>query len=476
MEYSYISEPLLEFARDTHICPRAGIAHYWVYDADTEPRRDDVYLGVVGTNENIDLLRTWLHKISDVIPAKPSNQPNLFQAFNGFNKQSGFKSEFVLSDNNVKPLLSKEVGELLKISRSIKRIEETAKVYGEKIRFLAQNKTPEVIMCIIPDKLYSVIGTQENNAEDQVEDHLSNLETNFRRLLKAAIMKYSNIPIQLVRENTLKGNPEGTGSTQDDATTAWNLCTALYYKSSNNRIPWKVSSAASKPLTCYVGISFYRSRDKTIVYSSLAQVFDEMGRNVILRGTPVNINKNDRRPYLDSTQAHELLTSAINEYRIAMNTNPARLVIHKSSKYSDEEFDGFSSVAEESRIDMVDMVSIGDSPIRLFRRGSYPPYRGSMIKLDGNRKILLYTRGSVPYFQTYPGRYVPQPIEIELFRVESSPIEVCTEILALTKMNWNNTQFDRKYPITLECARNVGKIIKYLAQSENAQANYRFYM
>jgi hypothetical protein len=476
MEYSYIPEPFLDFARDTHICPRSGIACHLVYDADTEPRRDDIYLGAVGTNEDIDLLRAWLQKVSDVIPAKTSNQPNLFQAFIGFNKHSGFKSEFVLAGSNVKALLSKEINELMKIGRSIRRIEETAKMYGEKIRFLAQNKTPEVIMCIIPDKLYSVISTQKDEIEEQVEDHLGDLETNFRRLLKAEIMKYSNIPIQLIRENTLRGNPEGTGSTQDDATTAWNLCTALYYKSSNNKIPWKVSSATSKPLTCYVGISFYRSRDKTIVYSSLAQVFDEMGRNVILRGTPVNVRKNDRRPYLDSNQAYELLNSAINEYRIAMNTNPARLVIHKTSQFSDEEIDGFSSVAEGSRIDLVDMVSIGDSPVRLFRRGSYPPYRGSMIKLDDNRKILLYTRGSVPFFQTYPGRYIPQPIEIELFKVESSPTDVCTEILALTKMNWNNTQFDRKYPITLECARSVGKIIKYLAQSETAQANYRFYM
>ena len=159
-----------------------------------------------------------------------------------------------------------------------------------------------------------------------------------------------------------------------------------------------------------------------------------------------------------------------------MDTNPARLVIHKSSHFSDDEIDGFSTAAESSRIDMVDMVSIGDTPLRLLRRGSYPPYRGSMIKLDGNSKILLYTRGSVPFFQTYPGLYIPQPIEVELSKVESSPVQVCEEILALTKMNWNNTQFDRKYPITLECARNVGKIIKYLDQNENSQANYRFYM
>ena len=158
-----------------------------------------------------------------------------------------------------------------------------------------------------------------------------------------------------------------------------------------------------------------------------------------------------------------------------MNTYPARLVIHKTSQYSEIEIGGFREVAEDLRIDMVDMISLSDTPIRLFRRSSYPPYRGSMVKLD-NKKHLIYTRGSVPFFQTYPGKYIPQPIEIESRQAESSPVQICQEILALTKMNWNNTQFDRKYPITIECARNVGKIIKYLDPSDTPQANYRFYM
>ena len=29
---------------------------------------------------------------------------------------------------------------------------------------------------------------------------------------------------------------------------------------------------------------------------------------------------------------------------------------------------------------------------------------------DGAVSLLLYTRGSVPYFRTYPGLYVPQPL------------------------------------------------------------------
>jgi len=82
----------------------------------------------------------------------------------------------------------------------------------------------------------------------------------------------------------------------------------------------------------------------------------------------------------------------------------------------------------------------------------------------------------VPYYETYPGRYIPRAIEIKLAQHDESPNIICDEILALTKMNWNNTQFDRQMPITIECARNVGEILKYLNQEDSMQLKYSFYM
>lgn len=72
--------------------------------------------------------------------------------------------------------------------------------------------------------------------------------------------------------------------------------------------------------------------------------------------------------------------------------------------------------------------------------------------------------------------YIPQPIEIRMFDCNASPLTICTEIMALTKMNWNNTQFDRKYPVTLDCARKVGEILKYVPFDEKPQIRFSFYM
>jgi hypothetical protein len=41
-------------------------------------------------------------------------------------------------------------------------------------------------------------------------------------------------------------------------------------------------------------------------------------------------------------------------------------------------------------------------------------------------------------------------------------------------MNWNNTRFDNRNPITIEAARNVGDILKYVEGAP--QPRYSYYM
>lgn len=86
-------------------------------------------------------------------------------------------------------------------------------------------------------------------------------------------------------------------------------------------------------------------------------------------------------------------------------------------------------------------------------------------------------RGSVKYYRTQTSLYIPQPLEIRIVESDESPTTICNEILGLTKMNWNNTQFDGKYPITIACARKVGEVMKYLTNKDpEPQISYSFYM
>jgi hypothetical protein len=89
---------------------------------------------------------------------------------------------------------------------------------------------------------------------------------------------------------------------------------------------------------------------------------------------------------------------------------------------------------------------------------------------------LLYTRGSVEFFSTYPGMYVPQPLAMRIDAGDTTAKELARETLALTKMNWNNTQFDGHAPITIRAARQVGSILKYVGPDDPLESRYANYM
>lgn len=482
--YSF-EEPLLEFANDSHVCPRFGIAHFETYDSqpllfDTKPK--DIVLGIIGTQQTFEKFGTWLKLCSDFIEGKPdSNKTNLFTSFCGFNEHGGFRSRIVYSLPYFRQINDTDLDKIVRGVKKIGRqtaIKEVAELYLQNIRFLAQNKTPQVIVCLIPQKVYTkVLGSvTSDEIDDEGETTKASMETNFHHLLKAKAMQYK-IPIQIILETTLSTEPPPPGSKsdlQDIATRAWNLCTALYYKAGG--IAWKAYAPGQRDLTCFVGISFYKTLDKKSLQTSLAQIFDEQGKGVILRGSPAQIDqKGDRQPHLTELQAHELLVNAIDAYKFAESVSPKRVVIHKSSKYTDQEMEGFRKAIEDKGISTFDFVAVLESDVRLFRNGSYPPLRGTCLELAEN-KFLMYSKGSVSFYQTYAGMYVPHPIDIGIEALNSSPRIVCEEILSLTKMNWNNTQFDRRMPITVDCSRSVGSILKYVEDDRIPEMKYSFYM
>jgi hypothetical protein len=475
MKIDYHEEPVLEFGQGVHVCPRAGITNYTVYDTKFTARRERIIVGAVSTSSTLLKLADWIGRCANSIPAKlETKQPNLYTSFCGFNLEQGFKAELVLGDETTRTLNNSDIKAILKTKDWNARVHAAVDLYYEQVKFLAQNRVVDVIICVVPTELYNKIAREDAHVgEETVEEQETddNLEMNFRRALKAKSMHLGK-PLQLMRELSLESNPK---TQQDDATKAWNYCTALYYKA-NQTVPWKLVSNANRPSVCFVGIGFYRSRDRQVLNTSLAQIFNELGNGVILRGTPVNVDKRDRQPHLTDIQAHLLLQRALKEYHTALDHFPGRLVVHKSSNYNQDELDGLRQAARENGIKTVDFVTIMDTEMKLFRDGIYPPYRGTHIEIDQNTH-LLYTRGSVEYYRTYNGRYPPRPIEIRMAEIDESPEVLCNEILGLTKMNWNNTQFDGKYPITIACARKVGEIMKYMEEGDGEpQIRYSFYM
>jgi hypothetical protein len=473
MKAEYLDEPFLLFGEGKTICPREGISKLKVYDTVEKARKDQLLIGIIGIEEDIENLKGWLKRFESYMPAIPTGkQKGLFKSFPGFNLDQGFCARFIYDSNYERLLSLNEINKILEESNHEIRVTNAVNLYAENIKFLSDIKNCDVVICIIPKSFEGSIvkeNINEEPVEETAEDQGVELEVNFRRALKARSMQF-NTPIQLIREYVLHEDKKS----QDAATKAWNLCTALYFKGLQT-IPWKLEVDENRPRVCFVGIGFYWSRDKMTIQTSLAQIFNENGKGVILRGTPVKEDKDDKKPHLTYEQSYSLLKDALSKYKFATGTNPGRLVLHKTSKYYEDELDGFEQAMHEMNISEFDIVNVMDTELRFFRNNLYPPARGSLFTLTKDRYI-LYTRGSVHLYQTYPGMYIPAPLEIRIIKRVSAAKTICREILGLTKMNWNTTQFDNKYPITIECARKVGEIMKYLGEKDTPKEAYAFYM
>src|SRR5690606_35381619 len=301
-------------------------------------------------------------------------------------QDQAFCAKFIYGTNYERILSPNEIKTIIKEPDRDKKVLEAVELYGKNIEFLSDIKNCDVVICIIPKSFEGKI-VKENKDDEPVESDAEDneepeLELNFRSALKGRAMKY-NTPIQLLREYVLHENKKS----QESATKAWNYCTAVYYKGLQT-IPWKLEVDENKPKVCYVGIGFYRSRDKKTIQTSLAQIFNENGKGVILRGTPVVEDKIDRKPHLTYDQSLTLLREALTKYKFAIGSMPGRLVLHKTSKYYEDELDGFIQAMKDLGITEYDIVTVMETDLRFFRNNLYPPVRGSLFSLTEDRHIL----------------------------------------------------------------------------------------
>jgi hypothetical protein len=306
----------------------------------------------------------------------------------------------------------------------------------------------------------------------------SDIDLDFHNALKGKVMKFG-IPVQLLLTSTINGffsqTPGKRRQVQEPSSIAWNFATAAYYKA--NGKPWRLAKLRQD--TCFVGISFFRNllSPRVDIQTSMAQVFTHNGEGIVLRGTDVVEDEETGETHLSKKEAHDLMTDALRRYKIRADRDPARVVIHKTSLFSDDEKSGFDAAIKDRLRDYVTIHRQCD--FRFLRTGRYPALRGTMIALS-NDKCALYTSGYIPRVRTYPGSRVPEPLLITRTG-DSELFEVCKEIMGLTKLNWNTTAFATVLPITLAFAKKVGAVLSELDPNEldpnkGLPDHYRFYM
>jgi hypothetical protein len=479
---SLLDEPLLEFGGNgREIDIRLGLMRH----GPLEPERANrVRLGIIGTADTIQGFERFLERCRAGIDAKASRQPNLFLRFPGLGNENPFRCAFEVDPHARRALPRSDIANIVNIVSTAKAIEEAVALFASQAQAIAEAPgAPDVIVCALPHDLINRIVHEAAVIPDADHDGEEDDEPtylNFRDLLKARTIHLTR-PLQIAWPTTWEETGKAVRQlekisgrrVQDPATRAWNLFNALYYKA--GYVPWRIPRDPAQFQTSYVGISFYRDITGQRLLTSTAQMFDERGQGLILRGGRARTDKKDRHPYLSREDAYDILRRSLQAYNAHHYHPPARVVLYKTSRFEPEEVAGFDEALQEERVRLSDFVWLAErTPFRLLRDGAYPPLRGTLLEMEHG--AVLYSRGSVPYFRTYPGLYVPQPIMLRPHRLESTMSDIGKETLALSKMNWNSTQFDGSLPITVRAARSVSRILKHVSPGAIEAPEYRFYI
>ncbi|MCC6588152.1 MAG: hypothetical protein IT168_15780 [Bryobacterales bacterium] len=480
-----ISEPMLAFGgKHFHVDPKTGLALYGPYSlaGHTGPTLSAIKIGIVGPASMIADAEAWLQACRGTL-TNDGTQPFLYPHFPGMNRSGPFQCDLALGDVWRETIKESAYRTATSKPEFADRVKAVIGLYVKSIEILAgREPRPDIVLCCLPQNVIDTCTVQKRRPRPTKLKTAGRRPTdrnqmglfengggvgteteewghqNLRRGLKAEAMQFG-VPTQLVWPRTLRLSAESNlqNRTQDIATRAWNFFTAIYHKAAGGA-PWRL--AELEPGACFVGISFFREilSNNPRMRTSMAQAFTAAGDGYVLRGHTFEGNDREagRTPHLDKRVAASLLREVIDLYRKQNRDSlPTRIVVHKSSRFWEEELAGLEEACES--VPRHDFIALGPRGLQFYRTGDYPPLRGTYVKFSDS-DLLLYTSGYVPFLRTYAGARVPQPLEILEHYGDSPWDTVLREVLSLTKMNWNTADFAGSDPITLAFSRKVGQI------------------
>lgn len=216
MKVGFIHEPELEFGTGRHIDVRFGLMNYGPLDIGDSTAPKEIRVGVVGTTETVEGLVRWLEACKGEIPAKVSNQPNLFPRFPGFRTDNNWHASLDLDPKLQETIPQKEFEKLAITGGADELVTTASSWFIDRFKYLDETYKVDVLICAAPMQLVPRIGDDsgptavEGTAKSASDEHT----LDFHHHLKAKAMSISK-PIQIVLPMTydeskrlkLKRNP-----------------------------------------------------------------------------------------------------------------------------------------------------------------------------------------------------------------------------------------------------------------------------
>lgn len=483
-ELTYLKEPQLSFGYNQKTSdPRDGLMLYGAFDR--EKIKGQVNIGIIGCEKQREYLKDYLKKIHHPIHNNTNDVARPF--FAGLESVFGIHINFEnIQEINVS---DNEVNKFLHYQDGHQRVFNLTKLYADElIKYSKQEEMPVTVwFVVISDDIYkygrpnSKIPKSKENIKLGLKpkdrnpnqgflfEDLNDLkeayefEINFHNQLKAKLLD-DKIVTQIIKESTIAY--ETLWDKEDkiekqrvfDSAKAWNISTTLYYKVGG--LPWRLGDVRED--VCYLGLVYKKLENDQNNRSACcaAQMFIDSGDGMVFRGNIGDyFNPITKEFHITKEDAINLINHSLEAFKekLGKGKYPKEIFIHAKTYFDDEEWDGFKEAVEgKSKIIGVRIQST--SEFKLYRDFSFCVPRGMTMKVATN-KAFLWTKGFISRLQTQVGLETPNPISVEVTRGDADIIQVCKDVLALTKLNYNACIFADGQPVTLRFADSIGEVL-----------------
>jgi argonaute-like protein implicated in RNA metabolism and viral defense len=276
----------------------------------------------------------------------------------------------------------------------------------------------------------------------------------------------------------------------------WWLSLAIYAKAM--RTPWVLETL--DPNAAFVGLGFsidrFAPKGQHVVLGC-SHLYNAQGEGLQFRLTkienPVFIGRNPHMSYDDARRVTETVRQLFFESHFKL---PSRVVVHKQTQFLDGERNGLLDGL--GGVDAVDLVEVNvDAALRyvssvqktiwengqektIFDEDNFPVRRGTVVQLD-SRKALVWCHGVTDaviqgrrYFQGK--RHIPAPLLLRRYAGNTNLESLSTEILGLSKMDWNSADMYSKMPATIYSSKEIARIGSKLQRFGPVSYDYRLFM
>lgn len=509
LRVEHLHEPPLVFGYEQRTAhPKDGLFLYGPHDKASKTK--DIRVGLIGTTQGISHFRGWAKRIArkvDVPPPGKGEKADRLHLANFPGLEPTFGITFDPDECVGLAIELREIDRTTRLLNLHEAVSKTVKLYADKARRHRKNdeRDVDIWILILPEMIFDrcrpgskrtglpmekgdfskkqkkrsdlplLAPLLEESGEEIFDD-----TPDFHRLAKAEFLSIS--PTQLVRETTLAPeafkNKAGypTRRTQDPATVAWNLTTGLYYKT-QPRPPWKLAEV--RPRVCYVGLVYKNlPNDPNDHACCAAQMFLNEGDGVVFRGANGPWKTGDYEYHLKRDAAKSLLSMVLETYAETHDGPPQELFIHGQTYFNDEEWKAFEEAAPKGTNVVGVRIRQTRGETKLFRDGDYPVLRGTAVMLD-EQNAYLWTTGYVPQLDTYIGPETPNPLFVTVLRSKHQMPDlksVLTDIMGLTKINYNSCNFNDGLPVTVRFAQMVGEVLTMGAAKGAERQPFRYYI